>query len=277
MWVDELEIPVGAWRAARCHTGRREGARNCTSLVPHTAANAHDHRGPPVTVRHQASPPCCPTAGIPPDQIPEADRPQHPRGGTAPGPARYASAAALSMGELLARAARRDPSAWEEIISRYNGLVWARVRSFRLQEADAIDAVQTTWLRLAENCGRVQHPDRLGGWLGTTAARESLAIVRHTKQTAPVDGLADTLTDPAVGPERTVLDAETAQAVRALITELPPRRRALMQAMFDQESRRYADISRDTGIPIGSLGPTRARALHQLRRILDGRELGHSV
>ena len=50
-----------------------------------------------------------------------------------------------------------------------------------------------------------------------------------------------------------------------------------MQAMFDQESRRYADISRDTGIPIGSLGPTRARALHQLRRILDGRELGHSV
>ena len=192
----------------------------------------------------------------------------------APGPPRCASPAALSMGELLARAARRDPSAWEEIIRRYNGLVWARVRSFRLQDADAVDAVQMTWLRLAENCGRVQHPDRLGGWLTTTATRESLAILRHTNRTAPVDGLADTLTDPAAGPERTVLDAETAHAVRALVTELPPRRRALIQAMFDQGTRHYAEISHDTGIPIGSLGPTRARALHQLRRILDERGLG---
>jgi DNA-directed RNA polymerase specialized sigma24 family protein len=162
------------------------------------------------------------------------------------------------MSELLAGAARRDPAAWEEVIRRYNGLVWARVRSFRLQDADAVDAVQMTWLRLAENCGRVQHPDRLGGWLTTTATRESLAIVRHTNRTAPVDGLADTLTDPAAGPER------------------PPRRRALVQAMFDQETYPYTEISRDTGIPIGSLGPTRARALHHLRRMLDERGLGDS-
>ena len=38
--------------------------------------------------------------------------------------------------------------------------------------------------------------------------------------------------------------------------------------MFTAETRPYAEISRDSGIPIGSLGPTRARALHQLRRML---------
>jgi len=181
------------------------------------------------------------------------------------------------MGELLARAARRDPSAWAEIIRRYNGVVWARVRSFRLQHADAGDAVQMTWLRLAENCGRVQHPDRLGGWLATTATRESLRILRHTKQTATVDDLADTLTDPAAGPERTALDAETAHAVRTLVAELPPRQRALIHAMFNQGTRHYSQISRDTGIPIGSLGPTRARTLRQLRRMLDQRGLGHPL
>jgi DNA-directed RNA polymerase specialized sigma24 family protein len=116
----------------------------------------------------------------------------------------------------------------------------------------------------------------LGGWLATTATRESLAIVRHANRTAPVDGLADTLTDPAAGPERTVLDAETAHAVRALVAELPPRRRALIQAIFDQGTRCYAEISRATDIPIGSLGPTRARALHHLRRMLDERGLGDS-
>ena len=184
------------------------------------------------------------------------------------------SPAALSVGELLARAARRDPLAWEEILRRYSGLVWARVRSCRLQDADAVDAVQMTWLRLAENCDRIQHADRLGGWLTTTAYRECLRILRRpTRQTAqPVDGLGDTLPDPAASPERTILDAETAAVVRGLVAELPPRSRTLIQAMFADETRpSYAEISRDIGIPIGSLGPTRARALHQLRRMLTER------
>jgi RNA polymerase sigma factor (sigma-70 family) len=252
-------------------------------LGRHAAIERTGRRGQRVWVRRGVSPPCA-AESVAPDQILEADRGrQHLPGrratacGTcaAPGSTRHATTATPSIGELLARAAQRDPFAWDEIISRYNGVVWARVRSFRLQDADAVDAVQMTWLRLAENCGRVHHPDRLGGWLSTTATRESLAIVRHTKRAAPVDSLVDTLTDPATGPERTVLDAETAQAVRALVTELPPRRRALIHAIFNQETRRYTEISRDTGIPIGSLGPTRARALRQLRRMLDERGLGH--
>jgi RNA polymerase sigma factor (sigma-70 family) len=166
--------------------------------------------------------------------------------------------------------------AWEEILHRYSGLVWARARSCRLQDADVVDAVQMTWLRLAENCDRIEHPDRLGGWLTTTAYRECLRILRPTRQTAePVDDLADTLPDPAAGPERTVLDAETAAAVRGLVAELPPRSRTIIQAMFTGETRPYAEISRRTGIPIGSLGPTRARALHQLRRKLTEHGLEH--
>jgi RNA polymerase sigma factor (sigma-70 family) len=238
-----------------------------------------------VRIRRGASRACA-AEGVASDQIPEADRGrQHPpaRGApasntcAAPGPTRHATAATPSIGELLTRAAQQDPLAWAEIIRRYNGMVCARVRSFRLQDADAGDAVQMTWLRLAANCGRIQHPDRLAGWLATTATRECLQILRHTKQTATIDYLADTLTDPADGPERTALDAETAQEVRALVAQLPPRRRALIHAMFNQDTRRYTEISRDTGIPIGSLGPTRARALRQLRRMLDQRGLGRGM
>src|SRR4051794_28968479 len=209
-----------------------------------------------------------PGAGVPPDPPPESAR--HRR--RMPYPA--CSPAASDIDELLARAARRCPLAWEEIVRRYSGLVWARVRSLRLQEADAVDAVQMTWLRLAENCERIEHPDRLGGWLTTTAYRECLRILRPTRQTAqPVDGLADTLPDPAAGPERTILDTETAEEVRAVVAELPTRSRTIIQAMFADETRPYAEISQRTGIPVGSLGPTRARALHQLRRMLAKRGL----
>lgn len=65
-------------------------------------------------------------------------------------------------------------AAWGELLRRYGKLVSTTVRSFRLLEADALDAIQLTWLRLAENAERVQYPERLGGWLATTARRECL-------------------------------------------------------------------------------------------------------
>jgi DNA-directed RNA polymerase specialized sigma24 family protein len=61
--------------------------------------------------------------------------------------------------------------------------------------------------------------------------------------------------------------------VRAVVAELPARSRTIIQAMFADETRPYAEISRSIGIPVGSLGPTRARALHQLRRMLAERGL----
>jgi DNA-directed RNA polymerase specialized sigma24 family protein len=79
-------------------------------------------------------------------------------------------------------------------------MVFGKARAFALQEADALDAVQMTWLRLAENIHRIQHPERLGGWLATTAARECLRILHQAQRTPlPTDALVDHLTDPTLG------------------------------------------------------------------------------
>src|ERR671917_1348166 len=95
----------------------------------------------------------------------------------------YAPLATNSMTDLLLSIRDGDPAAWDEILRRYCKLVSTTVRSFRLQEADALDAVQMTWLRLAENAHRVQFPERLGGWLATTARRECLHLLRQAKLT----------------------------------------------------------------------------------------------
>ncbi len=183
-----------------------------------------------------------------------------------------------STTELLQRARDRDPRAWEEIVRRYSGVVITKVRSFRLQPADAHDAVQTTWLRLTENCHRIQLPEQLGGWLATTASRECLRILRNqARHTHTVyDGTAEGVADQSVGPEQRTVDADTAQQLWSLVSTLPPRRQTLLRELFLSNPRPYAEVARAIGIPAGGIGPTRARALTQLRRRLDEHGLGRT-
>jgi RNA polymerase sigma factor (sigma-70 family) len=179
-----------------------------------------------------------------------------------------------SADDLLLRVRDGDPAAWEEIVCRYGKLVSTTVRSFWLQEADALDAVQMTWLRLAENAHRVQFPEKLGGWLVTTARRECLRILRQAKPVPKHTNMTpETVADPSAGPEQRVIDADTARTLWNLVAELSPRRKTLLQALFTDSSRSYAEVARTVGIPLGAIGPTRARALQQLEDKFNEHEL----
>jgi RNA polymerase sigma factor (sigma-70 family) len=180
-----------------------------------------------------------------------------------------------SAADLLLRVCDGNPAAWKEIVGQYGKLVFTTVRSFRLQETDALDAVQTTWLRLAENAHRVQCPEKLGGWLATTARRECLHILRQAKSAPDLTNITpETVAEPSVGPEQRAIDADTAQTLWNLVAELSPRRKTLLQALFTNSSHSYTEVARMTGIPSGAIGPTRARALQQLRNKFNEHELG---
>jgi RNA polymerase sigma factor (sigma-70 family) len=177
-----------------------------------------------------------------------------------------------SVADLLPRASDGDPVAWDEVLRRYGTLVSATVRSFQMQDADTLDAVQMTWLRLAENAHRVQFPERLGGWLATTARRECLRILHDAN---PASNLRpDVVADRSRGPEQHAIDADTTRTLWKIVAELPPRRRTLLQALFTDHPRPYGEVARTAGIPQGAIGPTRARALRQLRVRLNDRGLG---
>ena len=178
-----------------------------------------------------------------------------------------------SAADLLLGISNGDRAAWDELLRRYGKLVSATVRSFRLQEADALDATQTTWLRLAENAERVQYPERLGGWLATTARRECLRILRQANL-APncTDVAPETISDPSPSPEKHAIDANTTRTLRKLIDELPPRRRTVIRMLFTDNPCSYDKVARIAGIPLGGIGPTRARALRQLRDKLGQHE-----
>ena len=67
-----------------------------------------------------------------------------------------------------------DQSAWERLVEQYARLIWAMTREFKLADSDAADVAQATWLRLLEHIDRIEHPERIGSWLATTARHECL-------------------------------------------------------------------------------------------------------
>ncbi len=166
----------------------------------------------------------------------------------------------------LVRAARdRQPGAWYELVSRYEGLVRGVVGSYRLQEADAADAVQNTWLRAFQRLDTLRDVNSLGGWLTTVARRECLALLARSRREAPAEIGEAHLVGGEPGPEGVVLAEEARRAVARAVSELPVKRRELVRVLFSTNRPNYAEVSRLLGLPVGSIGPTRQRTLRTLR------------
>jgi RNA polymerase sigma factor (sigma-70 family) len=174
---------------------------------------------------------------------------------------------------LLARMADGDQSAWRRLVDEYDGLVRSVAASFRLQTADVHDVAQTTWLRLLQNVRAIREPERLAGWLAVTASRESLAVLRRSSRLRPLP-MVDETPDSTVDPARDVADRDEAQDLWAAVAELSPRQQCLLIALFRDELDSYNDVAARCAMPVGSIGPTRARALSRLRSKLTDRGMG---
>jgi RNA polymerase sigma factor (sigma-70 family) len=176
--------------------------------------------------------------------------------------------------DLLIAARSGDRSAWEQIVKRYARLVRSIAAEFRLQESDAADVAQNTWLRLLAYGGTIRDPEKLGSWLATTARREASALLRRSRPEVASESAGDGVAAGDPSPEDVVVAAETAAAVRRAAGALNDRQRLLVNALFYQSPViSYDEVSRRTGLPVGSIGPTRIRTLKRLHRTLVGMEL----
>ena len=197
----------------------------------------------------------------------------HRAGPSAAGPTSSGSPSAKrdqeGIAELIHAAASGDSAAWDRLVDRFASTVWAIARAHRLNSADAADVSQTTWLRLVENLDRIQQPERVGAWLATTARRESLRLLRLSGRQVPTGDDMAVIPDPESlkSPEHEVAVEQRAELVASLVEKLPIRSQLLLRLLSADSPLSYKDVSQALDMPIGSIGPTRARALDQLRRL----------
>ena len=183
-----------------------------------------------------------------------------------------ASGPAISpVASLVLKAREGDPSAWSELVARFGTMIAAIGRRYRLTPPDVAELQQTTWLRLVENVNRIEQPERVGGWLATTARRESLQLLRKAAKYhgATDQMLANTpdrhLPEPDAGPIAEERDA----VLRAAWDRLGPRCQQLLSVLVTDEAPSYKDVSRLLQMPLGSIGPTRQRCLKHLRGLIE--------
>jgi RNA polymerase sigma factor (sigma-70 family) len=167
--------------------------------------------------------------------------------------------------QLLRAAVGGDEDAWTDIVRGQSSVIWSVIRKYRIPDDSATDVYQAVWLAALEKIQTIQDGRYIAGWLATTAKRECLNLIRKTDRIRYVDTLADHHADGAKSPEEQCICSIRDQTVRRAIGRLQERDRKLLHVLMAEPRPRYQDVSRALRMPVGSIGPTRARALNRLR------------
>lgn len=173
--------------------------------------------------------------------------------------------------ELIEHCLRGDAAAWRAFVDRHTRLVWSVIRRHRLDDADGEDVHQAVFTAAVSHLSALRDSDRLVAWLATTTRRECWRVLRrgdrHRATEFPRD-LEGDRTEIAAGVE----SLERRQLVRESLEELGGRCQRLLEALFSVPGEpSYPAIAEQLDMPIGSIGPTRARCLGRLAEILRRR------
>jgi RNA polymerase sigma factor (sigma-70 family) len=179
--------------------------------------------------------------------------------------------------QLISACRRGDQTAWELLVKRYQRLIYAIPRRAGLDLDQAADVFQEVFTTLFQKLDELEQPERLQAWLVTTARRKTWRVIVKAKDSQrrsandedDGDELA-ALPDKAPLPDEVMLRLEEQHGVREAVAQLDERCRKLISLLFYSDAPpAYAEIAQSLGTSEGSIGPTRARCLEKLLRLLD--------
>jgi RNA polymerase sigma factor (sigma-70 family) len=173
------------------------------------------------------------------------------------------------VARLVESAASGHQLGWDALVDEFAGLIWGVARAHRLRDADAADVAQATWLRLFEHLHRLNDPSRVGAWLATTARRECLRVLRDNERRVLFGEDCREHESPDMSPDEELLIAERDVLLWRSFSRLRASDQALLRLLMADPPPPYEEISAALDMPIGSIGPTRQRALERLRQELD--------
>lgn len=180
---------------------------------------------------------------------------------------------------LVSGCLKGDMSAWNTLISRYQGFIFGAALRLGLSTPDAEDVFQNVCVKLYQHLGELRDVQRLSSWLASVTQREVAQLFRKQSprqfsgrepgQNSSEATQLDTRS-PALTPEEEILAWERQHIIRQSLTHLPDECRRLLTLLYGSEPAcSYTEAAKTLAIPVGSVGPKRARCLAQMRVLLE--------
>jgi RNA polymerase sigma factor (sigma-70 family) len=168
--------------------------------------------------------------------------------------------------ELVAGVLADDREAFAGIYDRYADRLFDFCMSVLRDRQDAEDAVQDTFVLVAQRLGQLNDPDRLRPWLYAVARSVALRRAKARKRIVPDTEVSD-MPDPSAGPQRAAEQAALRELVRSAAAGLSERDRALLDLHLRQ-GLDGAELGEAMGVSAGHAYVLLTRLRDQVERSL---------
>lgn len=171
---------------------------------------------------------------------------------------------------LVARCIDGDARAWEALVRRHERLVYSIGRSYRLGDEDMGDVFQDVFTALLKGLPRLRDGRTLVRWLSSTSERIArTTALKRRREAAREDHEDDTFANLEDQGDEIGADLEKVERqhqVRMALGAISDRCKRLLEALYYEDpTPSYTELSQRLGVPVGSLGPTRARCMERLK------------
>lgn len=180
--------------------------------------------------------------------------------------------------ELLLACRRGEEEAWGILVRRYQRLIYSISRRAGLDRDLSNEVFQEVFTALFQNLDQIEHPERLPGWLTTTARRktwrlinrESPSLNRLVAHQEGDEAEMEMAFDDSPLPDEVLIQMEQQHRVQSAVQELDDRCRKLLTLLFYRHPPpAYSEIAAALNTTESSIGPTRARCLKKLLRLFE--------
>lgn len=176
---------------------------------------------------------------------------------------------------LVLRCRKGEQAAWDELVERYQRLIFAIPRRAGLSEDEATDVFQEVFVTLVQKLDELEQPDRLRSWLVTTAKFKTWAVIRGRKPEAEAgegeehSEMMAAIADDSPAADEMLIELEQQHLIRTAVAKLDERCRKIVSMIYLRSTAAsYAEVAGEIGVGETSISPLRARCLKKLEKLL---------
>ena len=182
----------------------------------------------------------------------------------------------LDDAELVRSCRNGDQTAWDQLVTRYQRLIYAIPRRAGLNDEQAADVFQEVFLTLLQKIDDIEQPDRIRSWMVTTAKFKTWAIVRSGKghyspeTEEEMEAEMANLRDVSPLADDMLIEVEEQHLIRTALLSLEERCQKILSMIYLRDpAASYVEVSAAINVGETSISPMRSRCLKKLEKLLS--------